>query len=106
MVRLVRIRDVTARVEWNDLAAEQTKLELQIPQIDVQGLGEEGGGLTGSELSNVITKAILGSIARSGGNLPREMLSGLESGLRGLSRLPGAAGKALGGLLEKDEKKE
>jgi hypothetical protein len=127
VVRLLRIRDVTARVEWNDMAAKQTKLDLEIPQIDVRNLGEEGGGLTGSELSNLITKAILGSIARQGGNLPRGMLSGLESGLRDLGRLPGvavrggkaladstgavgggvldsvgAAGRAIGGLFKKD----
>ena len=40
-------------------------------------------------LSDIIVKAILGAIARHGGDLPGLLQSQLQAGLGGLSRVPG-----------------
>ncbi|MGH0030514.1 MAG: AsmA family protein [Myxococcota bacterium] len=99
VVRRLLIRNVQAHVEWNAVAARQTSLELTIPEIELRDLGE-GGGLTTSELANLVTKAILGSIARSGGSLPGALVSGLNAGLRELGGAPDVivrgVGKSLG----------
>jgi hypothetical protein len=87
VVRRLLIRDVTARVEWNAIASKQTQLELEIPEIELRDLGEEGSALTTAELSNLVMKAILGSISRYGGDLPGAVIAGLDGGLRGVGRL-------------------
>lgn len=92
VIRRLLIRNVTARVEWSRVAAKQTKLELEIPEIEVRDLGE-GGGLTSAQLTNLITKAILGSVYRHGAGLPKGLLSGLGPGLKNLGSLPGVVVK-------------
>lgn len=92
------IRDVDARVEWSEVAANATGMSVNIPEIELKNVGG-GRGVQMSELSAIVLKAILGSIARYGTNLPGAVLGGLEAGLGELGRVPGVvvtgAGKAL-----------
>jgi hypothetical protein len=88
VVRRLVIRDVNASVEWSSVATEQTRLQLEIPEIEVRDLGE-GGGLTSAQLTDLITKAILDSIYRHGAGLPSSLISGLGAGLGRLDGLPG-----------------
>ena len=92
--RLV-IKDVDAHVEWNDLAARESALDVKIDGI---ALDHPGGdrGLTLPELSNVVIKAVLDSVRRSG-QLPAAVARDLAGGLRGLTSLPLAI---TGGVLE------
>jgi hypothetical protein len=94
------IRDVTAHVEWSKLASDQSALEVVIPQIELKGIGADNAqGVVMSELTNIIIKAILGAIARYGGDIPGAMLSQLNSGLGGLSRVTGVAVTGAGSSL-------
>jgi hypothetical protein len=97
--RLV-ITDVTAHVEWSQLASDQSAMKVVIPQIELKGIGAHNAeGVVMSELTNIIMKAILGSIARYGGDLPGAILSGLNSGLGGVARVPGVVVSGMGGNL-------
>ena len=116
VVAKLEIRDVTAHVEWNALAAKASALEVHVDGIELTNPGG-ARGLTLPELSNVVVKAVLDSVRRSG-KLPVDVAGQLAGGLRSLSRIPGAAaadvleragdvmrdagaalGKELGGLL-------
>lgn len=98
IVQRLRITDVTARVEWSRLASDATAVHVNIPEIDLHDLGAaHGKGVTLAELSNIVLKAVLGSVARYGGDLPAAMLSELEGGLAGLTRLTGVAVSGIGG---------
>ena len=99
VVRRLLIRDVTARVEWNAIASKRTQIELEIPEIELRNLGEEGSALTTAELSNLVMKAILGSISRYGGDLPGAVIAGLDGGLRGVGRLSGVVVRGATGTL-------
>ena len=100
--RLV-IRDVTAHVEWSQLASQASALDVTLERIELADLGGERG-LTLPELSNVVVKAVLDGV-RGSGQLPVEVARDLAGGLRGLARLPvvvtggvlGGAGGVLGG---------
>jgi hypothetical protein len=95
--RLV-ITDVLAKVEWSQLAADQTGITVAIPQIELEDIGAHNAqGVAMAELSNIILKAILGSIARYGGDLPGAMLSQLNAGLGGVGRISGVVVTGIGG---------
>lgn len=98
IVEHLAIRDVLAHVEWTGVASDQSAVEVVIPEILLEGIGaKDGRGVSMAELTNIVTKAILGSIARYGGDLPGVMLGELRSGLGGLSRVPGVVVKGIGG---------
>jgi hypothetical protein len=97
--RLV-IRDVTAHVEWSQLASDQSAMKVVIPQIELKDIGAHNAqGVVMSELTDIIMKAILGSIARYGTDLPSAMLGGLNQGLGGVSRVPGVVVTGMGSNL-------
>jgi len=98
IVRRILVTNVDAYVEWNELAADQTGLKLHIPEIELKEVGAKNGkGVSMAELSNIVLKAILGSIARYGGDLPGVMLSALKGGMSGVVRVPGVEVTGLGG---------
>lgn len=93
------ITDVQARVEWSEVASNETGLQVVIPQIELRDVGAHNArGVAMAELTDIVLKAILGSIARYGTNLPGAILTGLNGGLGELSRvsnvLVSGAGKA------------
>jgi hypothetical protein len=91
------IRDVKARLEWSELASDQTGVRVEIPEIELKGIGAHNAqGVVMSELTGIVLKAILGAIARYGTNLPGVITSGLESGLGGLSRVGGVMVHGMG----------
>jgi hypothetical protein len=96
VVSKLEIRDVTAHVEWNALAAKESALDVHVDGIELTNPGG-ARGLTLPELSNVVVKAVLDSVRRSG-ELPVDVAGDLAGGLRSLSRVPGAAAT---GVLER-----
>jgi hypothetical protein len=97
--RLV-IRDVTAHVEWSQMAADQSAIKVVIPQIELKDIGAHNAqGVVMSELTGIVMKAILGSIARYGTDLPSAMLGGLNQGLGGVARVPGVVVTGMGSNL-------
>lgn len=100
VVRKVSIRDIVARVEWSRFASNQTAVSVVIPEIEIHDVGaRDGRGVAMGELTSIFTKAILGSIARYGVNLPSAVRSGLESGLGGLARVTGVVVTGAGSTL-------
>jgi hypothetical protein len=100
IVKQLVITDVTAHVEWSELAADQSAIEVAIPKIELKDIGAHNAqGVAMQELTNIIVKAILGSIARYGGDLPGAMLGQLSSGLGALTRVPGVTVSGIGGNL-------
>ena len=97
--RLV-ITDVTAHVEWSGIAADQSALKVVIPQIVLEDIGAHNAqGVVMSEFSAIVMKAILGSIARYGTDLPGAMLGALNEGLGGVARVPGVVVTGMGANL-------
>jgi hypothetical protein len=72
------------------VAANTTGVTVEIPEIELRNLGEEGGGMTTAQLSNLVVKTLLTAVARQGVNLPGALVGELEHGLRGVAGLPGA----------------
>jgi hypothetical protein len=100
IVNRLLITDVEAYVEWNELAADATGLRITIPQIELKDIGAESAkGVAMSELTNIVLKAVLGSIQRYGGDLPGAMMSALQGGLGGVARVPGVVVSGVGGSL-------
>jgi hypothetical protein len=97
IVDRVLIRDVEARVEWNELASDATGMQVQIPQIELKDIGAGNArGVVMSELTAIVLKAVLGAVARYGTNLPAAILGGLNSGLGDLTRVPGVVVSGVG----------
>jgi hypothetical protein len=110
VVSKLAIRDITAHVEWNALVSKQSALDVHLDGIELNNPGGSRG-LTLPELSNLVVKAVLESVRKSG-QLPRQVASDLAGGLTDLARvplaitggvlgkvgevLPGAAGEAVG----------
>lgn len=86
------ITDVRARVDVVDPIAKVAELkgvEVVIPEIRVEKIGSENArGVLFSELSSIITKAILASVAKHGTQLPAAVIGELRGGLSGLARVP------------------
>ncbi|MEE2679504.1 MAG: hypothetical protein VX546_13065 [Myxococcota bacterium] len=100
VVRLVEIKNVTARVEWSKVAADKTALNVVIPEIEFRDLGaKDGRGVTMAEITGIFTKALLASIARYGVNLPGAVRDGLEVGLSGVGAVTGVVVKGAGTAL-------
>ncbi len=94
------ITDVTANVEWIDAPANLAMTKIEIPEIRLQGIGAHNAqGVAVSELSSIIIKAIMGAIARYGGDLPSIMLGELQRSMGRLTRLPGVMVEGMGSNL-------
>jgi hypothetical protein len=112
VVTKLAITDITAHVEWNALASKESALEVHIPAVELNNPGGSRG-LTLPELSDLVVKAVLESVRKSG-QLPWQVASDLAGGLTDLARvplaitggvlgevgkvLPGPAGEAVGAI--------
>ena len=83
VVKEVRITDVTAHLVASAALGDAGKMDVTIPEIILRDLGA-GGGLEVGQLANVLLKAVLGAVARNGGDIPGAVLGQLSSGLRSL----------------------
>jgi len=93
----LRITAVKANVRQELVPGQKAALAVEVPEILLNGVGTESGGVTMGELTGIITKAVLNAIARSGG-LPSALLGDLKGSLKGLGsvniQLPGGPGAA------------
>ena len=109
VIRDLVIRDVEAHVRVVETGGV-AKLDVVVPEVRVRDLGGEGQPLTLAELSAVVVKAVLASIAKAGVGLPGGIASALSSGLgRPLEPLAGASGgweaPRLGGWRREDRRR-
>ncbi|MBW2241673.1 MAG: hypothetical protein JRH01_06775, partial [Deltaproteobacteria bacterium] len=74
------IRDIEARLHLMEARGDR-KLTVLVPEVRMTNLGGEGEPLTAAELSGVVIKAVLASIAKVGVALPGGVASALSSGL-------------------------
>jgi hypothetical protein len=84
LVHEIVIRDVEAHVRVVE-AGGVGKLDVVVPEVRVQNLGAADRPLTLAELSGVVVKAVLASIAKAGAGLPGGVANALSSGLGRLS---------------------
>jgi hypothetical protein len=98
-----RIRNVSVDLDMVPAGGELTKLTLKIPEIRLKDIGSESGkGVLLSELSAIIVRAILESVAKKGtGQIPATILADLEAGLKQV-RVLGDLGIELIGEAVKD----
>lgn len=85
VIRDLVIRDVEAHVRVVE-AGGLAKLDVVVPEVRSHNLGE-GRPLTLAQLSDVVVKAVLASIAKAGAGLPGGVASALSGGLGRLSSL-------------------
>jgi hypothetical protein len=97
------ITDVTAHVDWIDAPTPLSTTQIVIPEIRLSNIGSDNAqGVAMSELTNIVMKAIMGSIARYGGDLPAAMLGELQTRMSSLTRLPGVVVEGMGQNLIED----
>jgi membrane protein YdbS with pleckstrin-like domain len=105
VIREMVIRDVTAHVRVVE-AGGMPQVDVVVPEIRIQNLGGEDQPLTAAQVTDVIVKAVLASIAKAGAGLPGGVADALSGGLGRLAsvsvelpdggRLAGSATDAVG----------
>jgi hypothetical protein len=92
IIRELLIEDVLAHY---DVAGGLASVDVTIPEIRLTDIGGEGNPVTTSELTEIVVRALLASVARYGVNLPADLAKGLGTGLASL----GAAGFEFSGTV-------
>lgn len=98
IVRKITIDDITVDVEVLPLGGSLTRLPIEIERIELKdiGTGKDNGVLL-SELTGIVTKAILEAVAkRAGSILPGEIAAELNKSLAGLVGLGDTSLKIVG----------
>lgn len=80
VIEEVVIRDVVAHVRVVE-AGGAPQVDVVVPEVRMQNVGGEGEPLTAAEVTGVIVKAVLASIAKAGAGLPGGVASALSGGL-------------------------
>jgi len=83
LIEQIVVRNVLAHVRV--IGAEIPQIDVVVPEVRIDGLGKEGQPLTTAEITNLVVKSVLASIARAGTGLPGGIASSLSSGLGRLS---------------------
>lgn len=98
IVRHVAINDVNVQVDWLPVGGELTRVPLRIERIELHDVGSESAnGVQLAELTGILIKAILISVADKGGNLiPADIAGELSKGLEGLTGLGDATVQVVG----------
>jgi hypothetical protein len=103
----IEINSITAHVKFLPIGGDLATTTVEVPQIVLENVGSDSDrGVLLAQVVDVITKAVLSSIVTFGaGDLPTEVLNGLQGGLGGLESLSsmgvdvlGDAGKSIESL--------
>jgi hypothetical protein len=86
VIQEVVIRDLLAHVRVVERGGVP-QVDLLVPEVRLRNLGGEGQPLTPGEVTNVLVKAVLASIAKAGTGLPGGVASALSSQLGRLGRV-------------------
>ncbi len=92
------IRDINAEVTVFALGDIQQRVAVHVPEIVLHNLGSDGA-LDMAELTDVILKAILQAVVKSG-DLPGHLAGDLRDSLDDLTALPGSFGQQATGLID------
>jgi hypothetical protein len=93
------ITDVAAKVAVSVLA-KATVVDVNVPEIRLKNVGSQSAGVTTAELTNILTKAVLDAIIRSGG-VPLDVAKDLKGRLAGLGAVKIELPAGLGSAAEK-----
>ena len=92
------VTNIAAKVTAS-LLGDAATVDVKVPEIRMTKLGSDSGGMTTAELTNVVTKAVLNAVIRSGG-MPTDFAKDLSSLLGGLGKvniqLPAGLGTVTG----------
>ena len=80
IIQEVVIRNVVAHVRVVERGGVP-QVDVVVPEVRMWNLGGEGQPLTAAQVTNVLVKAVLASIAKAGGGLPGGVANALSSGL-------------------------
>jgi hypothetical protein len=80
IIQEVVIRDVVAHVRVVE-RGRVPQVDVVVPEVRMRNLGGEGQPLTAAQVTNVLVKAVLASIAKAGAGLPGGVANALSSGL-------------------------
>ncbi len=88
VIRRVDVRNVRANVSMLPVGGSLTTVQVVVPEIVLTDVGSDGSGVTLGQAANIITKAVLASIAANAGNLlPADLVGDLTSQLGQLESL-------------------
>ncbi len=97
VIRTLRILDTTVTAEVGALGQTVASKEITIPKIEVENVGEGGGGAVVAEVAATVMRALLDSVARNGaGILPADLTTDIGTRLQGI--LGSGRIKALDGI--------
>ena len=98
VVQHVLINDVKVQADLLPIGGKLTRVPLTIERIELKDVGTDSDeGVLLAELTNILMKAILTSVAEKGGGLiPADITNGLTAGLKGLEGLGGVSVKVVG----------
>ncbi|MEE9607995.1 MAG: hypothetical protein V3U03_09670 [Myxococcota bacterium] len=86
VIRQLEILDVVADVDVSESLGDGGRLHVEVAEIRVANVGGERG-VSMSELSGIVVKAILGGVAKHSVGLPPELSRALHGDLRGLGHV-------------------
>ncbi len=88
VIRRVDVRNVRANVSMLPVGGSLTTVQVVVPEIVLTDVGSDGSGVTLGQAANIITKAVLASIAANAGNLlPTDFVNDLTTQLGQLESL-------------------
>ena len=88
VIRRVDVRNVRANVSMLPVGGSLTTVQVVVPEIVLTDVGSDGSGVTLGQVANIITKAVLASIAANAGDLlPADLVGDLTSQLGQLESL-------------------
>ncbi len=111
IIKRLLIRNVVAHLDVASLPGDSDTIDVTIPEISLHDISsKDGGGVAISQLTSIVTHAVLQAVAKRGIGLPADLLGDLRGGLAGLdkldlgaaSALTGERGKAIGGALKEN----
>lgn len=101
VIKRVTIEDVQVQVDLLPVGGKLTRTPVKIEKIELKNVGTgSDNGIKMAELTALLMKAILKSVAEKGGNLlPGNIAGELTAGLKGLEGLGGATVQVLGDVV-------
>jgi hypothetical protein len=89
VIRRVNFEDVSVVVELLPVGGDLTRIPIHIDRIELRDVGShQTKGVVLSELTHILVKALIEAVIRRAGDLlPRDVMSELAAGLKGLDEI-------------------
>jgi hypothetical protein len=100
VVRELLLRDVSAHLSVAPPIPGLTDFDVRIPEIRLQNVGSDGGGVLLPQLTRIVVSAILEAVARQRGFLPAELARDLQARIDRVTSLSGELRGSLEGMVQ------